>query len=193
MTVDWSLLVPRIVVCVWHQSIIWTNAEILSTYFSGRLLEIKTISLKKSLWKCHFKILPTILSRSQCVKSLLRYRVQFPTQIAMFMGPTWGPSGSCRSQMGPMMTSWTVLSGIPWYPGTCRVVVESRICSYCKSFKCWSSTYTRPEVCRCCACGSPSTLSGRSSTDTVLPCNWSMLNRGRITLLQNLSRSRPPC
>ena len=131
MTVDWSLLVPRIVVCVWHQSIIWTNAEILSTYFSGRLLEIKTISLKKSLWKCHFKILPTILSRSQCVKSLLRYRVQFPTEIAMFMGPTWGPSGSCRSQMGPMMASWTVLSGIPWYPGTCRVVVESRICSYC--------------------------------------------------------------
>ena len=25
------------------------------------------------------------------------------SQIARFMWPTWGPSGSCRSQMGPMM------------------------------------------------------------------------------------------
>ena len=24
------------------------------------------------------------------------------TQIAKFMGPTWGPPGSCRPQMGPM-------------------------------------------------------------------------------------------
>ena len=36
------------------------------------------------------------------------------TQIAKFMGPTWGPSGSCRSQMGPMLTprtlpSWDIL------------------------------------------------------------------------------------
>ena len=30
------------------------------------------------------------------------------------MGPTWGPSGSCRSQMGPMLTPWTLLSG--WCP-----------------------------------------------------------------------------
>ena len=25
------------------------------------------------------------------------------TQITKFMGPTWGPSGSCRPQMGPML------------------------------------------------------------------------------------------
>ena len=30
----------------------------------------------------------------------------------MFMGPTWGPSGSCRPQMGPMLAPWTLLSGI---------------------------------------------------------------------------------
>ena len=34
-----------------------------------------------------------------------------PTQIAKFMGPTWGPPGSCRPQMGPMFASWTLLSG----------------------------------------------------------------------------------
>ena len=43
------------------------------------------------------------------------------TQIAKFMGPTWGPPGSCRPQMGPMLAPWTLLSGcnaenacMPW-------------------------------------------------------------------------------
>ena len=31
-------------------------------------------------------------------------------QITKFMGPTWGPSGSCRPQMGPMLAPWTLLS-----------------------------------------------------------------------------------
>ena len=32
-------------------------------------------------------------------------------QIAISMGPTWGPPGSCRLQMGPMLAPWTLLSG----------------------------------------------------------------------------------
>ena len=34
------------------------------------------------------------------------------TQIARFMGQTWGPPGSCWPQMGPMLAPWTLLSGI---------------------------------------------------------------------------------
>ena len=34
------------------------------------------------------------------------------SQIAKFMGPTWGPPGSCRPQMGPMLAPWTLLSGV---------------------------------------------------------------------------------
>ena len=34
-----------------------------------------------------------------------------PTQIARFTGPTWGPTGSCRPLMGPMLATWTLLSG----------------------------------------------------------------------------------
>ena len=34
-------------------------------------------------------------------------------QITKFMGPTWGPPGSCRPQMGPMLAPWTLLSGWP--------------------------------------------------------------------------------
>ena len=37
-------------------------------------------------------------------------------QITKFMGPTWDPPGSCRTQMGPMMTPWNLLSGtFLWY------------------------------------------------------------------------------
>ena len=32
-------------------------------------------------------------------------------QIAKFKGPTWGPTGSCRPQVGPMLAPGTLLSG----------------------------------------------------------------------------------
>ena len=35
-----------------------------------------------------------------------------PSLIARFMGPTWGPSGADRTQVGPMLAPWTLLSGI---------------------------------------------------------------------------------
>ena len=34
-----------------------------------------------------------------------------PTQIAKFMGPTWGPHGSCRPHVSPELAPWTLLSG----------------------------------------------------------------------------------
>ena len=36
-------------------------------------------------------------------------------QISRFMGPTWGPPGSCRPHMGPMLASWTLLSGTAFH------------------------------------------------------------------------------
>ena len=35
-----------------------------------------------------------------------------PPLIARFMGPTWGPSGAGRTQMGPMLAPCTLLSGL---------------------------------------------------------------------------------
>ena len=32
--------------------------------------------------------------------------------IARFMGSTWGPPGADRTQVGPMLTPWSLLSGI---------------------------------------------------------------------------------
>ena len=37
--------------------------------------------------------------------------IDMVTKIASFMVPTWGPPGSCRPQMGPMLAPWTMLSG----------------------------------------------------------------------------------
>ena len=34
------------------------------------------------------------------------------TQKSKFMGPTWGPPGSCRPQMAPMLAPWTFYQGI---------------------------------------------------------------------------------
>ena len=48
------------------------------------------------------------LSRCTDWQSLM---VGLPSQIAKFMGPTWGPPGSCWPKMGPMLVPWTVLSG----------------------------------------------------------------------------------
>ena len=36
----------------------------------------------------------------------------FASLIARFMGPTWGPSRADRTQVGPMLAPWTLLSGI---------------------------------------------------------------------------------
>ena len=38
------------------------------------------------------------------------------TLIARFMGPTWGPPGDDRTQVGPMLAPWALLSG--YVPGT---------------------------------------------------------------------------
>ena len=32
--------------------------------------------------------------------------------IARFMGPTWGPSGAARTQVGPILVPWTMQSGM---------------------------------------------------------------------------------
>ena len=50
-------------------------------------------------------------------------RIQSVTaQIARFMGPTWGLSGADRTQVGPMLAPWTLLSGWVTQIWTCSVI-----------------------------------------------------------------------
>ena len=48
---------------------------------------------------------------------------------ARFMGPTWGPSGADRTQVGPMLSPWTLLYGTPSPVsvaeyGDCRIILH---------------------------------------------------------------------
>ena len=54
-----------------------------------------------------------------------RFCIHDSSLIARFMGPTWGPLGPCRPQMGPMLALWTLLSGLApeWSkPQICRSI-----------------------------------------------------------------------
>ena len=51
---------------------------------------------------------------SWIAKNTLNRSVILTSLIARFMGPTWGPSGADRTQVGPMLAQWTLLSGIIW-------------------------------------------------------------------------------
>ena len=39
-------------------------------------------------------------------------RIMMLSQIARFMGPTWGPHGADMTQVSPMLAPWTLLSGM---------------------------------------------------------------------------------
>ena len=79
------------------------------------------INRKKSLVYClcclkaeskiHDKVMATCFSMTAAQAYLAGFEMPYLTQIAKFMGPTWGPPGSCRPQMGPILAPWTLLSG----------------------------------------------------------------------------------
>ena len=56
-----------------------------------------------------WQLLPTYIFLWYTVMSL----------TARFMGPTWGPSGADRTQVGPMLDPWTLLSGVLTSKETC--------------------------------------------------------------------------
>ena len=51
---------------------------------------------------------------------------QLYTQITKFMGPTWGPPGSCWPQIGPVSAPWTLLSGYVQMRGKKRGPMPNR-------------------------------------------------------------------
>ena len=50
-------------------------------------------------------------STKEIMTQPLKNKTDKHTLIARFMGPTWGPSGADRTQVGPMLAPWTLLSG----------------------------------------------------------------------------------
>ena len=63
---------------------------------------------------CGITLWPLWTMRADGLQALLATITHWPlgSLIARFLGPTWGPSGADRTQVGPMLAPWTLLSGI---------------------------------------------------------------------------------
>ena len=57
--------------------------------------------------------------------------------IARFMGPTWSPSGADRTQVGPMLAPWTLLSGVQLIFCSIREITLKEESNFC--YECWCS------------------------------------------------------
>ena len=89
----------------WRQIINWTSLD----FFSRR-------SCDNHLGLISKKMPHPSVSRFNLKISYRTFHPNLPpNQIAKFMWPSWGPPGSCRSQIGPMLAPWTLLSGMSWY------------------------------------------------------------------------------
>ena len=81
--------------------------------------------MKYASWQLHWEPYMTLSSMIQTALMYLLYSVQCSmtfhtllqwlkqntTSLARFVGPTLGPSGADRTQVGPMLVPWTLLSG----------------------------------------------------------------------------------
>ena len=55
----------------------------------------------------HQKSTPVVKSRCN-----INQDIWISSLIARIIGPTWGPSGADRTQVGPILAPWTLLSGM---------------------------------------------------------------------------------
>ena len=61
------------------------------------------------LYWCYFSLVEIIDYRYTPCRARITISADL-SRIAKFMKSTWGPPGSCRSQMDPMLAQWTLLS-----------------------------------------------------------------------------------
>ena len=73
-----------------------SNTENASVWWRHHAKEDTAVSVG-----CNYLSLPLI--QAPGTSPHISYNVLIYTQITRFIGPTWGPTGSCRLQMGPML------------------------------------------------------------------------------------------
>ena len=74
-------------------------------------LSITTLGNTVMQW-CVKDVGVLLVTGSGIKNEVTRNRHSLTSLIASFMGPTWGPSGADRIQMGPMLAPWILLSGM---------------------------------------------------------------------------------
>ena len=78
--------------------------------------------------------------------------------IARFTGPTWGPPGSCRPQVGPMWAPWTLLSAMIYRWEVSTTLINNSIIHRAMSIQriwlpndfCCTNSYYWNELIFCC-------------------------------------------
>ena len=97
-----SLFICGKLKCTCRQIVLGKILHIYIYIYMNEYIDIYTISLSNPCWLTRiWEIIHT------------QHRNTTRAQTAKFMGPTWGPLGSCRPQMGPMLAPWTLPSGRP--------------------------------------------------------------------------------
>ena len=78
---------------------------------------IDAFQFRVNISLCYWAYVTVFWLPDDNVGSFVRFRRRLISElplIARFMGPTWGPSGADRTQVGPMLAPWTLLSGTIW-------------------------------------------------------------------------------
>ena len=114
-----SLVLRQVTSHYLHQCWLIVNWTPMINELRGNLNQIHLFSLKKCISKCGLKNGGHFVPASTCeicregsVHTSTGNTTQKASLIARFMGPTWGPSGADRTQVGPMLAPWTLLSGL---------------------------------------------------------------------------------
>ena len=101
------------------------------------LIKTYLIFILSCLILCYLHVLQTI-KYSLAARPIRRHANHWThwnlSQIAKFMGSTWGPPGTCRPQMGPMLAPWTLLSGTSRDGANSVVTGGTVVCHYDTSF-----------------------------------------------------------
>ena len=104
----------------------WTNneAHVTSLWLYSFILCFSYMWSRKRqykfMWMVYWRLYEYVTSIF--IFNFQRHYSTMCSQIAKFMGPTWGPPGSCRPQRVPMLAPWTLLSGFIciWHVCGCR-------------------------------------------------------------------------
>ena len=92
-----------------------SKAPVILSLFEVSMTSCIVIGIKARQFINNTKRIIAITSLYRCVFAACTYsKLVVHTLIARFIRPTWGPSGADRTQVGPMLAPWTLLSGYAW-------------------------------------------------------------------------------
>ena len=113
---QWRRTLIFSLICAWIND--WTNNR-----DAGDLIrlpahyDVTVMTNDKIIFYCRWYSQATevnaysVSAKNHAGKSLNSIIIGLRTLIARFVGTTWGPSGAGKTQVGPMLPPWTLLSG----------------------------------------------------------------------------------